>query len=175
MDPGRRGSKAAQIIWVAGGDDGASLQIGVSHQEGIDRHLGSGADRTEELAGPDADAAVDGMDLDPLPSQAGEYASVGWAAADHLGQHGSDRGDRQIPRSHLGHQGSDPVSSKVGTMGHGRDSFAVQDQHSAGLGWAVAGNPIVHDPGCPLQRLGGDRAVVGVELGQPLIDRSKVP
>lgn len=62
----RDGSETAQVVGIARGDDGSSTQVGIGHEEGVDRHVRPGTDRSEKLTGAYADSTVDGMHLDPL-------------------------------------------------------------------------------------------------------------
>jgi hypothetical protein len=170
------GCKAPQIVGVARGDDRPSAQVSVGQEEGIDRHLRPGADRSEQLPGSHAHATVDMVDLDPLTSQTGEHADISRSTADHFGEDSRDRCDRQVPRSHLHHECSDPIPATIRPVGNRRDGLAVEQEHSTGLRWSVTGGcPVVHDARGPLERLRVDRAMFGIELGEPPVDDSEVP
>ncbi len=170
------GCKASQVVGVATGNDRTSAQVRVGHEEGIDRHLRPSADRSEQLPGSHAHATVDRMDLDPLTSQTGEHTGISRSTADHLGEDSRDRCDRQVPRSHLHHERSDPIPAEGRPVGNRRDGLAVEQEHSTGLRWSVTGGcPVVHDARGPLERLRVDRAMRGLELGEPPVDSSEVP
>lgn len=74
--PGGRRSQSTEIVRVTRGDDRASPEVGIGDEEGIDRKLRPGPDRSEQLAGSDTGAGLDRVHLDTLPSHAGEHACI---------------------------------------------------------------------------------------------------
>lgn len=55
----------------------------------------------------------------PDHPQAGEDPAVGGPAPHDLGEHGGDRGHREVASAHLGDEGPDPIPPHRRTVGDG--------------------------------------------------------
>lgn len=93
---------------------------------------------SKHLPGANPGPGVDRMDLDALPPEPSEDASIGGTAADDLCEHGGHGRHRQVAGSHPHHQRPDPIAPVWRPMGDARDRSAVQEEHSARLLGAVA-------------------------------------
>jgi hypothetical protein len=108
---GGRPSEKLQILDVHRGDDRTPTEVRHRDNKGVNGALGSLADASKQLPGPDANACVDGIDLDSLTSQPCKDPSILTSASHDFGQDRGHGPDGELPAPHLRHESTHAIST----------------------------------------------------------------